>query len=83
MHTYYYCDFENRIIGFATITLRWFLSVFYHMGLPTPLFFNQTCIIYYLIGAFIGLHYFDGFARKKPAFVSRVSGTMLTSFVNG
>ena len=53
----------NKAIGIVAILLLWIASIF-NIGLPEPLFFNKTCIIYYLTGAFIGKFAFDFFSKK-------------------
>ena len=35
------------------------------IGLPQPLFFSKTCIIFYLVGGLIGRYYFDFFSNPR------------------
>ena len=37
---------------------------YFGFGLPAALFFDRTCIIYYLVGGLIGRYYFDLFAKR-------------------
>lgn len=55
---------SNKCLGIITIILFLVGSAF-GIGLPVPVFFNQSCIIYYLVGAYIGKHYFFILNNKK------------------
>lgn len=55
---------SNKIGGIISILT---VMILYHfdIGLPIPLFFSKTCIIYYLVGAYTGKHFFNLFTRIK------------------
>lgn len=38
----------------------------FNIGLPQPLFYSKTCIIFYLVGGYIGRFYFDEFSKPSP-----------------
>ena len=68
-----YTVLKNKVVGFATLTV---LSVLYALGITIPetvmiggteyvAFWRADSIIVYMIGAYIGIHYFDWFASKK------------------
>ncbi len=54
---------KNKYVGMTAIVVLFILSIF-DIGLPKPLFFSGYSIIYYLIGAVIGRHYFDRFTGR-------------------
>ena len=49
---------RNKYIGISSIILLTILDTF-GIGIPTSIFLSSTSIIFYLIGAIIGMHYFD------------------------
>lgn len=51
--------------------------LYFGIGLPTPFFYNKDCIVYYLIGGFIGRFYFDWFTTKKNLKTSLFSLVMV------
>lgn len=55
----------SKITGILSVVALLVLYYF-DIGLPHPLFFTKTCIIYYLIGGFIGRFYFDKFSTPLP-----------------
>lgn len=55
---------RNKYVGIASIIILSILSLF-GIHLPTDLFYSPTAVIFYLIGALVGYHYFD-FILKKP-----------------
>jgi len=60
--------------GFGCVVLAlWILDAAFEIGLPTPFFFSRSCIIYYLVGAFIGKHRFNDFTRKTNQKTSVIS----------
>ncbi len=54
---------RNKWIGFGVIVILTILAQF-GIGLPCPFFLTQDCIVYYLIGAVIGKHYFSWFSQE-------------------
>lgn len=55
---------RNRYVGISVTILLQVLCLF-HIGLPEKLFYSQTAIVYYFVGAIIGKHYFNGFSKKS------------------
>lgn len=55
---------RNKYIGFASIITLTILANF-DIGIPKSIFYSQTSIIYFLIGAIIGEHYFDLASKKS------------------
>ncbi len=55
---------RNKYVGIFAIGTIWVLS-FFEIGLPTPLFFKQNSIVYFLIGAYIGKHGFSLLLRPN------------------
>lgn len=35
-----------------------------NIGLPVPLFHDKLCIVYYLVGAFVGKHFWEFFRKR-------------------
>lgn len=58
-----YSLIKNKYIAILSIIVLVILDNF-GIGLPEVIFFSRTSIIYYMIGAFIGKHYFDWFCNK-------------------
>lgn len=54
-----YSKFTSMISIIAFIILCHF-----GIGLPQPLFFDKTCIIFYLFGGFVGRYYFNLFSKR-------------------
>lgn len=67
---------RNRYVGIAVIVALEVLSLF-HIGLPENIFVSHTAIVYYLIGAIIGKHYFDGFCKKSSLSAQIISLVIL------
>ena len=67
---------RNRYVGLAATTAVAVLCLF-RIGLPEAVFFSNTSIVYYLIGAVIGRHYFDGFCKKS----SRITQILSAGFL--
>ena len=63
---------RNRYIGIAVTAAVAVLCLF-HIGLPEAVFFSQPSIVYYLIGAIIGKHYFEGFCKKSSRITQIIS----------
>lgn len=53
---------ENKIRGLCAILI---IAIFDQIGIGLPIYFfySQESIVYYLIGAYIGIHYMDWFVR--------------------
>ena len=71
---------RNKYIGIASIIL---LTVFaqFGIGIPSTIFVSQTTIIFYLIGAIIGKHYFDFASRKSNKCIQWLSIIFLLIFI--
>lgn len=54
---------KNKTIGIMFIATMYILSIF-NIGLPESIFFSRESIIYYCVGAYIGMHYFNWFYNK-------------------
>ena len=67
---------RNRYVGIAATAAVAVLCLF-KIGLPESVFFSDTSIVYYLIGAIIGRHYFDGFCKKS----SRITQILSAGFL--
>ncbi len=63
---------RNKYVGIAVIVGIWGLSLF-GIGLPTPFFFKQNSIVFYLIGALIGKHCFAPFTRPRTKRTQAIS----------
>ncbi len=59
-----YTLIRNKYVGIISILSLSVLSLF-NIGLPTSIFFSQTSIIFYMIGALIGKHFFDLASQKS------------------
>lgn len=55
---------RNRYTGLAAAAVMWVLSQF-ELGLPEPMFFDRTCIVYYLIGGLLGIHGWGWFSSPS------------------
>lgn len=55
---------RNKYIGIATVIALSVLASF-NIGLPSVIFFSKTAIIFYLIGAIIGKHFFNFISQKS------------------
>lgn len=66
----------NRYIGIASTFVLAVLCQF-NIGLPKTIFFSQSSIVYYLIGAIIGKHYFHGFCKKSSLITQIISAIIL------
>ena len=56
---------SRKAIGIGAIVVLWLLASIWNIGIPTPFFYNKTCIIYFMAGAFIGKYYFGAFSRRS------------------
>lgn len=59
-----YCLIRNKYIGIVSVALLTVLGCF-GIRIPSEVFFDPTSIVFYMIGAIIGKHYF-GFTIKEP-----------------
>lgn len=71
---------RNKYIGIASVVVLTILATF-GIGIPESVFFTQTSIIYYLIGAIIGKHFFDFASRKSKKSVARFSLVFLIAYI--
>ena len=71
---------RNKYIGIASIILLTILATF-GIGIPSSVFYSSTSIIYYLIGAIIGKHYFDFASRKANKGIRYSSIILLLSYI--
>lgn len=71
---------RNQYIGIISVLLLSVLQVF-GIGLPTSIFFNSSAIIYYLIGAIIGKHYFHLFSQKSSPTMQKASLIFLLAVI--
>lgn len=55
---------RNRWVALAAIAALWLLSD-RGLGLPEPLFFDRTCIIYYMVGGALGIHGWNVFSAPS------------------
>ncbi len=67
---------RNKFVGIAVIASVWVLSLF-DISLPSPLFYKQNSIVFYLIGAWIGKHGFDRFQRPNRKWVQLLSAAVV------
>lgn len=58
------CILRNKYIAISAVGILWWLSN-EGIGLPEPMFFDRTCIIYYLIGGILGRYYWDWFTSPS------------------
>lgn len=63
---------KNKIVGVLIIISFIILNMF-NIGLPKSIFFRSDPLIYYLIGSFIGKHYFSCFYNKSNKSISIIS----------
>lgn len=61
-----YLIIKNIKVAIIAIILFTILSTF-NVGLPESIFFDQTCIIYYLIGSLIGKHFWRSFTKIEDS----------------
>lgn len=71
---------RNKYIGIASIILLTILATF-GIGIASSVFYSSTSIIYYLIGAIIGKHYFDFASRKVNKGIRYSSIIILLSYI--
>lgn len=66
-----YLLLKNKWVGIITITAFYMLYCF-GFRLHATLFANTSMVIFYLLGAWLGIHYFDFFASRKKKTFARV-----------
>lgn len=71
---------RNKYVGMATIVVVTILTNF-GFGLPTKIFFSSTSIVFFLIGALIGKHYFEFTTKKSAKWMQWVSIVFLITHV--
>ncbi len=71
---------RNKYIGIASISLLTILATF-GIGIPSSIFYSSTAIIFYLIGAIIGEHYFDFASRKANKGIRCFSIIFLLAYI--
>ena len=71
---------RNKYLGITSISLLTILATF-GIGIPSSIFFSSTSIIFYLIGAIIGKHYFDFASRKSNKRIRCFSIIFLFAYV--
>lgn len=54
----------NKITGICAIVFVWILNI-KGKGLPESIFFDNTSIIYYMVGVYIGKFYFNDFIKRQ------------------
>lgn len=68
---------RNKYVGISSIIALTLLSLF-GIHLPENIFYYPTSVIFYLIGALIGYHYFD-FACKRPSKITKIISVLFLS----
>lgn len=71
---------KNKYVGFTSVLALSLLLIF-NIGLPTWLFTYQDSIIYFLVGAIIGKHYFYNFEKKSALRVRVFSAGFLIAII--
>lgn len=71
---------RKKYIGIASVVCLAVLSLF-GIYLPTDLFYYPMAIVFYLIGAIIGYHYFDYASKKSPKPIQIASVIFLSVYV--
>lgn len=67
---------RNRYVGIAVTLLVAILCLF-DIGLPEAIFTYPVSIVYYMVGAIIGKHFFEGFCKKSSLKTQIVSLVIL------
>lgn len=64
--TLIYCLLKNKWVGLTVITIYYIL---YCAGfrLNSDLFYTSDSVVYYLLGAWIGIHYYNQFKKQQSA----------------
>lgn len=73
-----YVIVKNKYIGIMGILM---VLLIYYMGVQCPLYnYRQDAGIYYLLGAYIGYHYYDYIANYTTSFPKWVYGVFIVAF---
>lgn len=64
-----YSLLKNRWVGICVIIAVYAMYIF-GIKLPEQYFFRADSIIFYLVGAYIGIHHFESFTKKKSMLIS-------------
>ncbi|MBR5451495.1 MAG: acyltransferase [Clostridia bacterium] len=75
-----YFIIKNKYIAFASIITLSVLALF-GIHIPTSVFYYPNSIIFYLIGATIGYHYFDFISKKSSRKTQIVSIALLSAYI--
>lgn len=71
---------KNKYIGITSVACLSILSLF-GIHLPTDLFYYPMSIVFYLIGAIIGYHFFDCAAKKSSKPIQIISTALFFSYI--
>ncbi len=75
-----YVIIKNKYVGLFAVILLSVLSIF-GIQIPSSVFFSPTSIIFYMIGAIIGKHFFDFTFRKTTKITQYSSVIFLTIYI--
>lgn len=67
---------KNKTSSIITIVTL-IILLYFNIGLPTSLFYNQSSIIYYLVGCFLGRFYLKWFSERKSLKFSLINLLLL------
>lgn len=71
---------RNKYIGILSITTLTILSLF-EINIPTSVFYSSNSIIFFLIGAIVGKHFFTYFTKKSNKRLKFISMLFLIMYV--
>ena len=71
---------RNKYIGIASVACLSILSLF-GIHLPVDLFYYPTSIVFYLIGAIIGYHFFDYASQKSSKPIQIISVVLFSTYI--
>lgn len=71
---------RNKYVGFAVIGCLSIVSLF-GIHIPSAVFYYPMSIVFYLIGAMIGYHYFDLACKKTPKHMQIISVVFLAVYI--
>lgn len=75
-----FCVIRNKYVGISAIVCLSVVSLF-GIYLPMDFFYYPMAIVYYLIGAVIGYHFFDFISEKSSKKVQFASATVLLTYI--
>ncbi len=75
-----FCIIKNKYVGIGTVIVLSVASLF-GIHLPMSVFYYPTAIIFYLIGAIIGYHFFDLAAKKASKPLQIASLVFLVTYI--